>query len=636
MKDAKRWVTWKWATRNGKRTKIPFNANSGAAASSTNPDTWGSYEDAITALRAGTGYDGLGFVLGGGFVGLDIDHCTNDEGMFQSEVVSLVESLGSYTEVSPSGDGLHVIFKGGDWKHGSGRKGSYELYASDRYFTVTGDCLMFPNSLSPVNNALEDLFKSKIRPEQQKPEPVPQQPALPAQTRSDSVQGWGNSRSDADILESMRMHSPEYWDLYMRGTASSAAVMASGAPDHSACDLKLASMLVIYCKGDEARAESLFRGSALMRPKWDEKHFSTGETYGQRTMSEAAKAYDPDRQRACEPQRARVTREVKTHYPKLPMTLTSVGAFYDVDWKELCREYLKYTGIRTGFEIFDKRFGDLMPGLYVVGGDTGAGKTTLTLQTAVSVARSGNPVIYFAMEQTRHELFSKMVTCEAFLNTPENANFAILKDINSGMVRRGILNAYTEQAIHEIAVDSAISENLMICECDFSQTTVESISQTVDEYVTATGKRPLVVVDYLQLLRTSENVASDKGEIDTCIAKLKTLKNRHNLVMFVLSSFNRASNVSGTAKNTSFSGSGGIEYTADVTIVLTRHANKKNGEGLQLEETPSMRWIWLNVLKNRYGQADMHMLYRFYCAHDCFVEDDYRAREQEQSPAFSV
>lgn len=60
----------------------------------------------------------------------------------------------------------------------------------------------------------------------------------------------------------------------------------SGA-DHSAADLALCFYLAFWCNNDPVRMDRLFRQSGLMRPKWDESHSATGETYGSMTIAKA-------------------------------------------------------------------------------------------------------------------------------------------------------------------------------------------------------------------------------------------------------------------------------------------------------------------------------------------------------------
>jgi putative DNA primase/helicase len=126
-----RWVVWAYEERDGKRTKPPYQPVPGKKrhALVNVASTWGSFARAKETLLGGE-FDGIGFVLGDGIFGIDFDHAS-------PEMVEEALALGSYTEWSPSGQGVHVIGRSEIVLKGR-KKGSIELYMQGRYFTVTG------------------------------------------------------------------------------------------------------------------------------------------------------------------------------------------------------------------------------------------------------------------------------------------------------------------------------------------------------------------------------------------------------------------------------------------------------------------------------------------------------------------
>ncbi len=163
LRKISRWVVWKGA-------KVPFCATmSNSKASATDPDTWASFDHAQTAFEEG-GYAGVGFVLNGdGLVGVDLDKCVH-EGEPQPAALGLLERVGcEYIELSPSGTGLRGFGYGDNI---TGRRGqldgiNVELYASQRYLTVTGHAIkrgpLVPlKGFSEVANAIRrpDLQRS--------------------------------------------------------------------------------------------------------------------------------------------------------------------------------------------------------------------------------------------------------------------------------------------------------------------------------------------------------------------------------------------------------------------------------------------------------------------------------------------
>lgn len=121
-------------------SKVPMGE--AGLASTSDASTWLTLEDA-KMVRAQNGHAGVGFVMttSDPFVGIDLDNAVDDDGMVKPWADEIVRELCSYTEVSPSGKGLHVWIKG---KLPPGPRrikiedGLLEVYDSGRYFTVTG------------------------------------------------------------------------------------------------------------------------------------------------------------------------------------------------------------------------------------------------------------------------------------------------------------------------------------------------------------------------------------------------------------------------------------------------------------------------------------------------------------------
>jgi primase-polymerase (primpol)-like protein len=136
LKRRPQWVNWRYAWDGKKWTKHPYNPRTGRKASSTDLLTWSSFED---VLKAAGGYDGVGFMFcsGDSYTGVDLDSCRNPStGEIEAWAVEIVQDLDSFTEISPSGKGLHVIVKG---KVPKALKLPYiEMYSIERFFTMTG------------------------------------------------------------------------------------------------------------------------------------------------------------------------------------------------------------------------------------------------------------------------------------------------------------------------------------------------------------------------------------------------------------------------------------------------------------------------------------------------------------------
>lgn len=135
----KRWVNFKIQTRKGKTTKVPYSPITGKMASSTDPATWSTYEEA----KKVSPNVGITFTPDKKLLGIDIDHClqkgTNKITHEQKETIAeLILEADTYTEISPSGEGLHLYFTLKDaLKLVSNKQAPYELYTEGRYFTFT-------------------------------------------------------------------------------------------------------------------------------------------------------------------------------------------------------------------------------------------------------------------------------------------------------------------------------------------------------------------------------------------------------------------------------------------------------------------------------------------------------------------
>lgn len=161
LREWVQWVVWRLEPRpsNPKPTKVPYDAKRDIAwnkAASTRSETWTSFDQAIRCYDAHRRtperlrrdeeaeepsfyMDGIGFVLTDAdpFVAWDFDHCRDAEsGQIKPDVLAMVKTLGSYTEVSPSGTGLRVMVKGKLPR--SAKKGDFEAYQAERFVTLTG------------------------------------------------------------------------------------------------------------------------------------------------------------------------------------------------------------------------------------------------------------------------------------------------------------------------------------------------------------------------------------------------------------------------------------------------------------------------------------------------------------------
>lgn len=164
----KQWVLWRYVWRDnldgtGAWTKPPLQPN-GYEADTTDPTTWRSFETVKAQYLRAKNFDGIGFVFNDDYTGIDIDGST--------DVETLVVAINSYAELSPSGNGVHIITRGavGDPQMEGGRRnGNLEMYYRGRFFAMTGHKLDYAAStMADTNGIVHDTYENMpIKPAQQ-------------------------------------------------------------------------------------------------------------------------------------------------------------------------------------------------------------------------------------------------------------------------------------------------------------------------------------------------------------------------------------------------------------------------------------------------------------------------------------
>ncbi len=256
------WVCWR---REGSH-KVPVDPGTGLRASVKDSSTWRTFSESVQIARSEC--LGIGFVLSlsDPFCGVDLDHCITD-GLVSGWAQKIASDLRTYTEISPSCCGLHLIARAvlpNGVKH---RKGSVEIYDRDRFFCLTGNRVSaWPvrNCQSEVEILLRDLsLFGPVKQEIARGNPV----VLP-------------DASDTELLQRARSASngPRFSALYDLGDWR-----GCGYPSQSEADLALCQILSFWLGRDASRVDRAFRSSGLMRGKWDSARGAS--TYGGRTVA---------------------------------------------------------------------------------------------------------------------------------------------------------------------------------------------------------------------------------------------------------------------------------------------------------------------------------------------------------------
>ena len=234
--------------------------------------------------------------------------------------------------------------------------------------------------------------------------------------------------------------------------------------------------------------------------------------------------------------------------------------------------------ISTGFPQFDKIIhGGLHTGLYVIGAISSLGKTTLALQIGDQIAAGGHDVMIFSLEMGRNELIGKSIsrnTLEIGLELKKTREYAV---DYYGVTDGSLYDSYSQQQKNRIAQAiqrySTYAPRLIIKQAD-EKISVNDITASVENHKHITGEYPVVIVDYLQILKPADVHMTDKQSVDDNISSLRRLA--RNTPVIAISSVNRESYKEGgkSIRNagkvalSDLKESGGIEYGADYVIGL--------------------------------------------------------------------
>lgn len=264
------WVAWKYVTNPGsaKPRKVPLSARTGANASSTDPETWGTFGEAFAWCKAND-CDGVGFVFSDTdpYCGIDLDKCMTEDGRDPNEFATgLIEQMDSYAELSPSGTGVHIIVKA--VLTGRGRKSDKaEIYDKGRFFTVTGLPIGKPRTIVAERQAEVEKLYSDIRPER-------------------SVRPLSHVERK---LKGPELADDTVIDLIVAASKKGKfSVLFAGNWEqvygsHSEADLALVGIIADFVGDNQEQIDRLFRRSKLFRPKWDEHRGAL--TYGEMTIA---------------------------------------------------------------------------------------------------------------------------------------------------------------------------------------------------------------------------------------------------------------------------------------------------------------------------------------------------------------
>ncbi len=267
LKENARFCNWKYETRNGMLTKVPYNPHSNTKASVNDISTFSGFDLAVSRLDI---YDGIGIKVDGRIIAIDLDHCIENEKLcsWAEEIVSHFKN--TYIEISPSSNGLRIILLAPDsYSYDKEnyyiKKGNVEVYVSgstNRFVTITGNAIQ-KLDIAENMDGFQWLIDTYMKRENINTTVIPE---------SNESYLTDNSVIQKAMLSKQGTKFNKLWNGDI-----------SDYPSQSEADLALTSILAFYCNGNKEQIDRLYRKSKLFRFKWDELHGN--RTYGDLTIN---------------------------------------------------------------------------------------------------------------------------------------------------------------------------------------------------------------------------------------------------------------------------------------------------------------------------------------------------------------
>lgn len=301
---------------------------------------------------------------------------------------------------------------------------------------------------------------------------------------------------------------------------------------------------------------------------------------------------------------------------------TAAFALFDADRAQT-------RSISTGFSLLDDVLGGgIYEGLYIIGAVSSLGKTTFALQIGDQIAQGGTDVLLFSLEMQEQELIAKSISRLSYdLANGKTSNAKTTRGLTDPQRRERynpqewelISNAtqrYAEYAQH-IWIDEGLGN-----------IGTDQIEARIREHLERTGRKPFVIIDYLQILQSPDVRMGDKQATDRNVFNLKRISRKYKLPILAISALNRE-NYSQIMNMAAFKESGAIEYSSDVLMGLqpqgmkdgSSDAEKRdNRQTMRDAKAAAARQIELVILKNRHGIANASVPFEYLPAFNHFKE----------------
>lgn len=650
MKDIPQWFMWKaidTGRSDGKLSKYPTDING-------NKITWNdtnklyTFNEARNAYESSNQFAGISFnVAGSGLVIIDID-LENDE----NEQPTLTEKEkpflnAGYVEKSVSGRGYHVVLKGDLPTSLQNSKNVYdeydnklEVFYSTGFIAVTGDVYENHSLIDNVEISKQFIdYLSKNYKDKNTDSPTSHLGGYTEQSTnldnfippkvntSEALNLWINTGG-----KTLKNRNVDKMALWRREDEA----MQKYGNDKSEASFAIVYELAYFMWDNPVGLHSLIVNNRF----WNEQ-----DNYminnAKRLKHDIQKAINKRKrngklyQRSDSQNTGNQTASNKVENEEEKRHKSMLEQYKGANAKDSINSFIK--GIKenvntpptsTDFPLLDEVLsGGMREGLTVIGAISSLGKTTMVQQIADNVAQSGRDVLFISLEMAKTELMSKSISRETLLEVLENDGNIRNAKTSIGITDASKYENYNDEE-HELIYTATkryaeYAGNIYIVEA-FGQIGFQDIRELVKIHYEKTGQAPIVVIDYLQIMKPDDPRATDKSNTDKAVNGLKQISRDFKTTIVAISSLNRES-YNRPMSLTAFKESGAIEYSSDVLIGLdfTKMLDDANEMDFEEEKDKVPRNITLTILKNRNGRTGKRINYLYDPRFNYFEEDDY-------------
>lgn len=532
--------------------------------------TFKKFDEVINERKSS---EGVGIGIFDNVCGIDIDHCINEKGEISKEAKEIIELFNSYTEKSPSGTGIHILFKNENQEEidkikyfTKNSKSGIELYQGkfdNRFLTCTGNKIQ--GDYISINPDVIKKFNEKYM---KKPEMI--QPTI-QRTSSDDY------KTDREFLSIGLQKDVKLQEL-LKSTPS-----GSGG-NESETDLKIMCKLAYWTNCNEMLMNETFIESSYFRMK-DNKHqekWNNRKDYSRETIKRAIQqttttARD-DNQQFIEKQKQIQEKKEEQEQKQQEEKKKTIEDFMLKNAKNQFQSFCEkssrgeFKPIPTGFQNLDEILcgGFLKQSIVCIGGGSSVGKTSIALNIVLQMLKQGKKIVYYTLEMSEEQILAKIYSNIAYTTqTDETRGIKVESNDFFKMFDENIFTDTRKRLVQKAIEKRTELENLFVInETSNLDELIEHTNYITEFFKENNEEPPILFVDYLQFIR-----GKSREDVQSIIKRatkfFKDYAIKNNTIVVILTANNRQSTEEKT--KTTFSGgrdSSDIEYSFDYNLQI--------------------------------------------------------------------